>query len=562
MRWLHKLKISTKIYLLVGFLGVVAGLIGTAGIIVMRTYDSQVEAMTAASTRALLGERVNGIVNAIVMDSRGVYMAENRERVEQFGKPLLENLKRMDALLTQWRPLVLAGQMEQFQRLEQRTAEFIAFRTKLVELGRADGAAAAREWGDNDANRANRQALNKELQAIAAQNAELISTGSAELQDFYGTMLTTLVLLTVLGVGVAAAFATVMVRMTVNRPLADITRTMKRLAEGDAGVTVTGLDRGDEVGEMARTVGVFRDNMERAATLEHQRRADEEAREQRRLRLERLTQNFGAGIDKVVEEVSAQAVDMRDSSAAMSAIAEETSRQSSAAAAASDEARVNVQTVASAAEELASSISEIGRQVAESSRIASVAVAEVERTNESVTSLAAAAEKIGEVVNLINDIASQTNLLALNATIEAARAGEAGKGFAVVASEVKNLANQTARATEEISGQITGIQNATTGAVGAIQKIGGTITRIDGIVSEITTSVEQQNMATQEIARSIQEAARGTDEVSNNVSGVNGAAGETGRTAARVLQAASGLTHQAETLRRQVDDFITRVKSA
>ena len=378
-------------------------------------------------------------------------------------------------MLAEWRPLVPPSQMEQFQRARATHGEFIAFRTKLVELGRTNGAAAAREWGDNEANRTNRQALNKELQGIAAQNAELISTGSAELQTFYGTMLMTLVLLTVLGVGIAAAFAFLMVRMTVTRPLADITSTMKRLAEGDARAPVNGLERGDEIGEMARTIGVFRDNMERAAALEQQRRADDEAREQRRLKLERLTHDFGAGIDKVVEAVSAQAVEMRESSTAMSAIAEETSRQSNAAAAASDEARVNVQTVAAAAEELASSIGEIGRQVAESSRIATVAVAEVERTNESVTSLAISAEKIGEVVNLINDIASQTNLLALNATIEAARAGEAGKGFAIVASEVKNLANQTARATEEIAGQITGIQNATSGAVGAIQKIGGTI---------------------------------------------------------------------------------------
>jgi methyl-accepting chemotaxis protein len=191
MRWLHKLRISTKIYLLVGFLGVVAGLVGSVGIIAMRTYDSQVDAMTAASTRALLGERINGLVNAVVMDSRGVYMAENKERVEQFGKPLLENLKRMEALLAEWRPLVLPAQMEQFQRAEKRVAEFIAFRTKLVELGRTNGAPAAREWGDNDANRTNRQALNKELQGIAAQNAELISSGSAGLETFYATMLMT-----------------------------------------------------------------------------------------------------------------------------------------------------------------------------------------------------------------------------------------------------------------------------------------------------------------------------------------------------------------------------------
>ena len=562
MKRLQSLKISTKIYLLVGFLGLIAALIGTVGVVTLRTYDAQMDVITTASTRALLGERVNGLVNSVVMDSRGIYMAENPERVERFGKPLLENLKSIEDLIREWRPLVPADHLAQFAKVEERAAEFVRFRARLVELGRQGGAAPAREWGDNEANRTNRQAFNKELQAIAALNAGMVDAGSAALDTFYDRMLLTLALLSVLGVGSAAGLAIVVVRRTVTGPLAEVTGTMKRLAGGDAGVEVRGTDRGDEIGEMARTVGVFRDNLRHAAALEEQRRADEEARGRRSLGLERLTTEFGVNIDQVVKAVTSQAAEMRSTSESMSAIAEETARQSSAAASASDQARVNVQTVAAAAEELSSSIGEIGRQVGESSRIAGIAVAEVERTNGSVAGLVAAADKIGEVVSLISDIASQTNLLALNATIEAARAGEAGKGFAIVASEVKNLANQTARATEEISLQISGMQSATSGAVGAIQTIGGTITKIDEIVTVIAAAVEEQGAATREIARNIQEASRGTDEVSTNINGVHGAAGETGRTATQVLDAAAGLARQAEALHREVGDFITRVKSA
>ncbi|WP_158043465.1 methyl-accepting chemotaxis protein [Skermanella pratensis] len=562
MRRLQSLKISTKIYFLVGFLGLIAALIGAVGVVTLRTYEAQVDTITAASTRALLGERVNGLVNAVVMDSRGVYMAETPERVEKFGKPLLDSLKAIEELMREWRPLVPADHLDQFRKVEENAAEFVRFRAKLVELGRQGGAAPAREWGDNEANRANRQAFNKELQAISALNADMVGAGSAELDAFYDRMLLTLVLLSVLGVGSAAGLAILVVRRTVTGPLGEVTGTMKRLAAGDAGVDVRGTDRGDEIGEMARTIGVFRDNLRHAAALEQQRRADEEARERRSRNLERLTGEFGVNIDQVVKAVTSQAAEMRSTSESMSAIAEETARQSSAAASASDQARVNVQTVAAAAEELSSSIGEIGRQVSESSRVAGIAVTEVERTNGSVAGLVAAADKIGEVVNLISDIASQTNLLALNATIEAARAGEAGKGFAIVASEVKNLANQTAKATEEISLQISGMQSATSGAVGAIQAIGGTITRIDEIVTVIAAAVEEQGVATREIARNIQEASRGTDEVSTNINGVHGAAGETGRTATQVLDAAAGLAHQAEALHREVGDFITRVKSA
>ena len=272
--------------------------------------------------------------------------------------------------------------------------------------------------------------------------------------------------------------------------------------------------------------------------------------------------NLASSIKEVVEVVASASTEMETTAQSMSATAEETSRQASAAAAGVEQATTNVQTVASAAEELSSSITEVARQVGESAKVARNAVDEADRTNAQVEGLVEAAQKIGEVVSLISDIAEQTNLLALNATIEAARAGEAGKGFAVVASEVKSLANQTAKATEEISSQIGAIQGATGDAAQAIKGIGETIQKVDEIASSIASAVEQQSAATQEIARNAQQDASGTTEVSANVQGVTQAAGETGAASTQVLDSASQLSKQSELMRAQVERFLAQVHAA
>ena len=274
----------------------------------------------------------------------------------------------------------------------------------------------------------------------------------------------------------------------------------------------------------------------------------------------KMIEDFETNVKTVVDQVAAASTEMRATAESMAASSEESVRQSNAVAAAAEEATSNVQTVASASEELSSSISEISRQVSQSSKIAQEAVQEAERTNITVQGLAEASTKIGDVVNLINDIASQTNLLALNATIEAARAGEAGKGFAVVASEVKNLANQTARATEDISSQISAIQDATTGAVDAIQGIGKTIDQVNEIAGTIAAAVEQQGAATNEISRNVQEAATGTQQVSQNIQSVSQAANEAGQGASEVLSAAEELSKQSEVLGNEVDKFLENVK--
>jgi methyl-accepting chemotaxis protein len=275
-----------------------------------------------------------------------------------------------------------------------------------------------------------------------------------------------------------------------------------------------------------------------------------------------LATAFEASIRGVVQSVSGAAGKLQNDARKMSDVAERANRQSRAVAHASDLATTNVQTVAAAAEELSSSIGEINRQVADSARITTEAVSEVGRTNATVEGLATAAQRIGEVVRLISDIASQTNLLALNATIEAARAGEAGKGFAVVASEVKSLANQTAKATEEIAAQITAMQKVSSDAVSAIKGIGATIGRIDEIVSVISDAVRQQGSATNEIAQNVQLAAAGTQEVAHNIGGVTEAAADTGATASQLLTESDDLAHQAETLQREVDRFTANIRAA
>jgi len=348
---------------------------------------------------------------------------------------------------------------------------------------------------------------------------------------------------------------------SITNPIANMTTVMGVLANGDLTVQVPSQDRSDEIGDMAAAVEVFKANgirnKEMMAEAEEQKLKTEA--EKRQLMLS-MADDFESSVGGVVNSVSSASTEMQSSASSLSTTAEQTSKQAAAVAAASEEASTNVQTVASASEELSSSISEISRQVSQSTQIAGAAVAEVDNANEKVQGLAEAAKKIGEVVALITDIADQTNLLALNATIEAARAGEAGKGFAVVASEVKNLANATAKATEEISAQIGGIQGATEDAVLAIGSIGTTINQMNEIASTIAAAVEEQGAATQEIARNVEQAAAGTNEVSSNITGVNQAASETGQSAEQLLSAANELSQQSETLRGEVDRFLVNIR--
>jgi methyl-accepting chemotaxis protein len=348
---------------------------------------------------------------------------------------------------------------------------------------------------------------------------------------------------------------------TISRPILAATRSTEQLASGDYGVEIAGVDRRDEIGQMARSLTIFRDSLI-AGEGARREREERERLAERRKTMGEIADQFQATIGDFIERVSSASSDLQSVAGTLSETAEATQRLSSQVANASEQASANVQTVAASAEELTASGGEIARQVQSSMTTAVKAATQAEETDARVGQLLQAATRIGDVIKLITAIADQTNLLALNATIEAARAGESGKGFAVVAQEVKSLASQTAKATEEISQQITAIQGTTTDFVGVIKEIGATIGETRTTSTAIASAIEEQGAAMQEIVRSVEHAARGTAEVATNIGDVSKAAGATGTAASQVLQSAESLANQSVSLKSAVDQFLSTVRAA
>jgi methyl-accepting chemotaxis protein len=455
--------------------------------------------------------------------------AEERAAYGQFSTAWAQYLKEQQPVLD-----AMAG---------DRQAEALAVLTKpeLAQLNKEAADALQRGVG-----------LNK--QAAEAAVSASIASADAATRTAYIAM--GVALLTSLGAALFSLFG-------IARPVERMTSAMGLLASGDAITAVPGVGRQDEIGAMASAVQVFKDNLIRTRRLEEETAlARASAEEQRKAGMRQMADSFEAAVGGIVGMVSSSATELQATAQQMTATATQTASQSTSVAAAAEEAASNVNTVAAAAEELGSSVQEIGRQVAGSAHLARTAVDEASQTAALVQELNGAVSRIGDVVTLISTIAGQTNLLALNATIEAARAGAAGKGFAVVASEVKALAEQTAKATSEISGQIARIQGSTGQAVTAIGSISTRIQEISSVATSIAAAVEQQGAATQEIVRNVAQAACGTGEVTSNIAGVAGAAEETGAAASQVLGAASELSRQSEQLASEMSRFLATVRAA
>ena len=407
--------------------------------------------------------------------------------------------------------------------------------------------------------------IRKMSYAVAIPNWNMFVGTGAYLDDInaklrpviFGLAMATIVI--ALGAGLAAW----LIGRSITGPLGQLGARMQSLAKGELDAEIPGVGRRDEIGSMAATVKVFKENALRVRDLEQAEAATQQrAADERRMAMQSLADDFERSVNGVVQSVTASAAGMQATAESMTGLARDASSRAVTVSEASQKASGNAGTVAAAAEELASSVSEISRQVTQSTEIANKAVEDAERTNATVQVLSNGAEKIGEVVQLIHTIAAQTNLLALNATIEAARAGEAGRGFAVVASEVKALANQTAKATEEISAQVSTMQSTTHEAVDAISNITRTIAQMNEIALSISSAVEEQGAATREIARNIQSAAAGSDEISHHIGGVSSAAEATGSAASDVLVNAQDLDGQAGMLRSAVNEFLTKVRAA
>ena len=408
---------------------------------------------------------------------------------------------------------------------------------------------------------AEEEVIDHKVKALVRQIEAFTKEATDKASAHETTGLLVILVLTAIAFLISILQAFVIIR-GITRPLRTAVEALDGLAQGDTSIEVVGTERGDEVGDVARGLEVFKQGLIERAELQKEQEAAQSEQQQRAKAVEDLCSNFETSIGEVVGTVSSSATQMQSTASSMSTTADSASQQAAAVAAASEQATVNVQTVASAAEQMSNSVSEISRQVTRSTEIASRAVGEADKTNATVEGLSEAATKVGDVVQLISEIAEKTNLLALNATIESAPAGDAGKGFAVVANEVKSLAEQTGKATDEIGEQITAIQNETGNAVEAIKGIGTIIEEISGITTSIASAVEEQSAATQEIARNCQEAAKGTGEVSGTITQVNQAASDTGSAATQVLQSAESLASQSDRMRVEVEEFLTNVKAA
>jgi methyl-accepting chemotaxis protein len=403
------------------------------------------------------------------------------------------------------------------------------------------------------------------MQSIIELRERLFDLVSEQIEQRIAAARTRLFVYLLIGLSVLAVCAGVIVLCIrkVSMPIRRMAQVMSRIANGDTEIRVPDTETKNEIGAMAAAVQVFKDNLIRTGALEAEAaQARATAEEQRKAGMRQMAQAFEQAVGGIIGMVSSSATELQATAGAMSTMAGRTSVQSDAAAAAAGRAASNVNTVAAASEELGSSVQEIGRQVDGSARLAQGAVDEAGQTVIFVEELSVTVSRIGDVVGLITSIAAQTNLLALNATIEAARAGAAGRGFAVVASEVKALAEQTAKATEEIAGQIAQVQASTKQAVSAIGSITARIQEINGVASSIAAAVEEQGAATQEIIRNVAQAAEGTGTVTSNIAGVAGAAEETGAAADQVLDAASELSRQSEHLAAEVERFLHTVRAA
>ena len=378
----------------------------------------------------------------------------------------------------------------------------------------------------------------------------------------HGTRLSTAIIIAVGLIGLLLIGITLAVTRSVTRPISGIVGAMRQLARGNTTILVPGGQRGDEIGAIAGAVQVFKDTIIEAERLRaEQIEVEKRGQAKRKADMHRLASEFEREVGNIVDTVSSASNELETAAVTLTRTAETTQSLSTTVAASSEEASANVKSVASAAEEFSGSVAEIGRQVLESRRIATEAVKQAETTNARMTELSRSATRIGDVVKLITSVADQTNLLALNATIEAARAGSAGKGFAVVAQEVKALAAQTSKATDEISAQIAAMQMATEGSVAAIKEIGDTINRISEIATTIASAVEEQNAATQEISRNVQQAATGTMQVASHITDVSCSANETGSASSQVLVSAQSLSKESSHLKQEVKRFLATIRA-
>jgi methyl-accepting chemotaxis protein len=559
MTMTSRLSLAAKLYSIFALIALL-----TAAITALSDYNSRANseltaAIETASRAALNVERINSLVYAVVMESRGVYMSSDVATVKKYGEGLLKFNDRILSVVKTWETIVQADDAEQFAAFKKRVEQFVEFRKELVRRGIEINPAAGREWGDNDANREVRIALNKDLEALSRVYVERGKRLARQTEDSRNLAF----ILTCLG-GIAlvvVVMGVLIIARSIARPLLAITSTIKQVADGAEGVAVPYTERGDEIGALARAIGIFKESMDRNRNLNSQVLQDSRARDERTKHIETSVDAFREAIGAVLRTVNDSASSMRQTAQTIASVAADANGRAVAAAGATEQAASNVSAVAGAAEELSASVEEIGRQVRQSASAVEQAGLRTDKSVSEIEGLAAATQRIDGVLSLIEAIAAQTNLLALNATIEAARAGDAGRGFAVVAHEVKALAGQTAKATAEIGQHVGQIQASTRTSVEAVREIGNAVREINDVTSNIASAINQQDSATREISANAQSAAQGNETLVTNIGSLSQAMGKTSTAAESVLSASGELTAMAETLSREVDQFFRNLRA-
>jgi methyl-accepting chemotaxis protein len=561
MRIGYPVSVGSRAALALLAVGAVA--LGSSGVtyLAMETQADRVTALTHASEGPRLVERLRAGVYAVVMESRGLYIARDTKQATKFADGLRGHLAHVTADWRRLRGILPARDSGTVTALDKAVDDFVRLRSELARAGVEEGRDAADRLGNNDANRTVREAFSHGLDELSASTTRAVQELAANTVAA-GRRLSLLLLASTVGaVGAVLALVMWLVRRTMSQPLRRLAAALHAMKDGQLeGIALPPIG-GGEVGGIAAAAAVFLDKLRHAREVETAAASDRAARERRQTAMDHHTQEFGASVAGVMVSLGASADMIRRTAREMAQAADRTRASATDTASDAEDSARNLAAVAAATEEMTGSVGEIARQVAEASAIARDAVSRAEATDTTVRGLADAAAKIGEVVRLIAGIASQTNLLALNATIEAARAGEAGKGFAVVASEVKLLAAQTGVATEQIDAQIGAIQAATAKAMTAVQEVGVAISRMDEVASAIAASVEQQGAATREIAASVQKVSRQTEDTKRLMRDVADTAEDTGKVSGAVLAAAAEVAQISSTVSAEVDQFLAAMRA-